>query len=401
MGTASHLRSYTGPALLSGGFRPFFLAAGIWGALAMTLWIASITGAVDFGTAFGPVDWHVHEMVFGYGGAVICGFLLTAVPNWTGRLPVAGKPLAILLALWIAGRLAVLFGESWPWLLVAVADLAFLAALTGIIGREIIIGKNRRNLPVLALCASFLGGNLWFHLSAASGEVAYDSSGARIGIAVLILMISLIGGRIVPSFTRNWLAQRGPGQLPIPFGPFDMGVLAVSVLALGLWVARVDQPAGPAMLLAGGAQALRLGRWAGWRTLAEPLVTVLHAAYAFLPAGFLLLGSAAIWPGAVIQAAGLHAWLAGGVGLMTLAVMTRASLGHTGRPLKAGWGEVLIYTFVAFAALSRIAVGLGAGEFWRDAAALAWIAGFTLFAIRYAPILTQPRLAPKRANPSP
>ncbi|MFZ1727322.1 MAG: NnrS family protein, partial [Albidovulum sp.] len=236
MGTATDLRGYQGPAFLSGGFRPFFLAGGVWSALAMLLWIAAVTGLAPLDTAFDPVDWHVHEMVFGYGAAVMCGFLLTAVPNWTGRLPVAGKPLLLLLMLWVAGRVVVLFGGGWPWGLVALVDLGFLAALAGIIGREILSGKNRKNLPVLGLCMAFLLGNGWYHLTAASGSVAYDSPGARIGIAVLIMMISLIGGRIVPSFTRNWLAKRGPGALPTPFNRFDAGTLGLTVAALGLWI---------------------------------------------------------------------------------------------------------------------------------------------------------------------
>jgi len=401
MGTATDLRGYQGPAFLSGGFRPFFLAGGIWSALAMLLWIVAVTGMVPLDTAFDPVDWHVHEMVFGYGTAVLCGFLLTAVPNWTGRLPVAGKPLLLLLLLWVAGRVVVLFGGGWPWLIVALVDLAFLAALTAILGREILSAKNRRNLPVLALCTTFLLGNGWFHLAAASGGAAYDSPGARIGIAVLITMISLIGGRIVPSFTRNWLAKRGPGTLPTPFNRFDAATLGLTIVSLGLWVAAPEaRLAGVALAASGAAHAVRFARWAGWRCLGEPLVMVLHVVYAFLPMGFLLTGAAALWPADISVAAGLHAWLAGGVGLMTLAVMTRASLGHTGRELHARWAETAIYLTVGLAALARIAAGLGAADMWRDLAATGWVAGFAIFVIAYAPILTRPRLAPRRANPA-
>lgn len=399
MSTATRLRDYAGPALLSGGFRPFFLLAAFWSALALALWIVMFTGHLDLGTAFDPISWHVHEMVFGFGAAVLAGFLLTAVPNWTGRLPVAGAPLAALAALWVAGRIAVLVALRLGPGLAMTIDGAFLVALAAILGREIVLAGNRRNLVVLVMVLLFALANLAFHWQAMQGETPYADWPARLGISVLVLMIALIGGRIVPSFTRNWLAARGPGPMPAPEGWPDRAALALSGLALALWSAMPEsQVSGAALTLAGLFHAIRLGRWQGWRTLAEPLVTVLHVAYAFLPAGFLILGWATMDPARVQPAAGLHAWLAGAVGLMTLAVMTRATLGHTGRPLHAGARELAIYLPVLIAALARICAGFGGPDWLMHLAAGGWVLGFGLYALLYAPFLVRPRL--KERQPS-
>ncbi len=398
--TAERQRGYKGPALLSAGFRPFFLVAGVWAALAMLLWIGMLAGTLSLPSVLDPVAWHAHELIFGYGGAVVCGFLLTAVPNWTGRLPVTGAPLAGLAGLWIIGRVAVTLGAAVGPVITALADLAFPAALAAIIAREIIASGNRRNLPVLAICLLFMAGNAAFHWAAWAGGPATGSVGARLGIAALVILISLIGGRIVPSFTRNWLARQAPGPLPVPSGRFDAGVIAASVAALALWAARPEHPlTGAVMLIAGLAQSVRLSRWAGWRCLSEPLVWVLHLGYGFVPLGFVLIGSAILAPEIVPLTGALHVWLAGAVGLMTLAVMTRASLGHSGRPLTAGRVETAIYLLIVIAAAARLAAGFGGPGWLLYLAADAWIAGFGLFAVAYWPILTKPRAAAKKPQP--
>jgi len=396
--SAARQRGYSGPAILSVGFRPFFLMAAIWAALAMALWVLMLTGRVILPGPFGPVAWHAHELIFGYGGAVVCGFLLTAIPNWTGRLPVTGAPLGVLAVIWLAGRVAVAFAPALP---AALIDLAFPAALAAIVAREIIASGNRRNLPVLALCVLFFVGNAAFHGSAAQGEAATGATGTRIGIAVLVTLISLIGGRIVPSFTRNWLAKRGPGAMPTPLNRFDAGVLGGTVAALALWTAWPEaRLTGVLLLLTGVAHLLRLVRWRVWRCWSEPLVWVLHLGYTFVPIGFLLVGGSIALPQLIPATGALHGWLAGAVGLMTLAVMTRASLGHSGRPLRARPVETVIYLAILTAALARIAAGFG-GPFWLvHLAATAWIAGFGLFALAYWPILTLPRLAVKSPSAS-
>ena len=306
--------------------------------------------------------------------AIVAGFLLTAVPNWTGRLPVVGTPLLLLLVTWFAGRIAVMTSQ-WlgPWLAAAI-DLSFLAALGGVIAREIIAGNNTRNLKMLAAVALLLIGNGLFHLEviAAIGR----GHGTRLGIAATILLIMLIGGRIIPSFTRNWLAQHRPGRMPVPFDRFDMIAMLVSGLALTSWVlAPGATPTMVLALLAAGLNIARLGRWAGERTVAEPLVLVLHVAFAFVPLGFLLLALGIARPDIVATSGALHGWTAGAIGMMTLAVMTRASLGHTGQKLVATRPIQLIYVAALVAPLARIVAACG---FLREPMllllALVWIA---------------------------
>ena len=209
--TAERRRAWRGPAILSQGFRPFFLGAAVWAAFSMMLWVPMLTGHVTLPAAFDPVGWHAHEFLYGYLGAVMAGFLFTAVPNWTGRLPVVGWPLGALAVLWLAGRAAVTVGEGLPPLALAAIDLAFPVAVALILLREIVAGRNWRNLIVLGMLAVFVLGNVLFHREAARGGYAAQGHGLRLGLGAGVMMIAVIGGRIVPSFTRNWLVRRGPG----------------------------------------------------------------------------------------------------------------------------------------------------------------------------------------------
>ena len=208
MSSVASRRAYSGPALLSFGFRPFFLGAGLWSVAGMLLWLAVYAGDVTLPTAFIPRDWHVHEMLYGYVPAVVAGFLLTAIPNWTGRLPVSGLPLAALAGLWLAGRIAIAVSAAIGPILAAVIDVAFLATFAAVALREIVAGRNWRNLRVLAVLAVLIGGNVLFHLEAIRDGAA--DYGIRVGLAGAVGLIMLVGGRIVPSFTRNWLARREP-----------------------------------------------------------------------------------------------------------------------------------------------------------------------------------------------
>ena len=210
-------RPFDGPALLRQGFRPFFLGAGVWALAAMVLWIAILQGAVLLPTAFDPVAWHVHEMLFGFVIAAIAGFLLTAIPNWTGRMPLQGVPLAVLVGVWLAGRLAV--GAS-AWIgagIAAVLDLSFLTLLLGVVLREILAGRNWRNLPMPVVLSGLLVANALTHADVV-GLAATGPLGQRLGIGIVILLIHLVGGRIIPSFTLNWLKKRGESNLPASFG---------------------------------------------------------------------------------------------------------------------------------------------------------------------------------------
>jgi uncharacterized protein involved in response to NO len=325
-------------------------------------------------------------MIYGYVAATIAGFLLTAIPNWTGRLPVNGLPLAGLFALWAAGRIAIAGSALWGAEIAAIIDVAFLVIFAAVALREIVAGKNWRNLRVLIILGVLIAGDIVFHVE----EIHHSSAeyGIRIGVAALVALIMLVGGRIVPSFTNNWLARNNPGRLPVPFSRFDGIAIAISALALVAWVAVPEAAACGVLLIIGGAlQAARQMRWAGDRTFADRLVLVLHVAYIFVPLGFLLAGAAILWPSHWPISAGIHAWTTGAVGLMTLAVMTRASLGHTGQGLIASLPTQLIYLCVLIAALARIAASFAPSSVLLHIAAAAWFLAFGGFAVLFGPSL--------------
>ena len=392
MNPVPRLRDYRGPALLTYGFRPFFLFGAIYAGLAMLAWLPIFNGELALSTAFGPIDWHVHEMLYGYLPAVVTGFLLTAIPNWTGRLPIKGMPLLVLVAVWLAGRVAVTFSTEIGWLSAAIIDVSFLILVIAATAREIVAGENWRNLRVIVMVTLLLAGNVAFHLEAHfHGSAEY---GARIGIAATVLLLVVIGGRIIPSFTRNWLARENPGRLPMPFGRFDVAVIGLSAATLALWTAQPMGRITAATLAATGAlHIVRLARWAGDRTWRDRLVLVLHVGYAFVPFGFLLASAAAI--GMVPADTGTHAWMVGAAGTMTLAVMTRASLGHTGSALSASAVTQAVYAAIVVAALARICSSLEPA--WSEQllyiAAFAWVAAFFGFAASYGPLLVSAQRA--------
>ncbi|MGP3697415.1 NnrS family protein [Rhodobacter sp. NSM] len=380
-------RSYSGPALFSYGFRPFFLLSALFAAGAIPAWLAVWSGRMPLSGSFSPVDWHIHEMLFGYTSAVVAGFLFTAIPNWTGRMPRRGLPLAALAALWVAGRLAVAgaFGSD-PTLVLGI-DGAFLAAVTAMAVVEIVAGRNWKNLMVVGPVGLYLIANVVFHLEAAQG--GESDVGRRLGFATVTFLIMLIGGRIIPSFTRNWLAKRGPGPLPVPFGRFDGPSLVLASVALLTWCAFPGALATTALLVAAAAMhAIRLGRWQGARTWRSPLLLMLHVAYAFLPLG-LAATAAAGWIGAP---AGMHLLGIGAVGGMTLAVMMRASLGHTGRPLEAGALLTAAFSCLVLAAAARALIAQEeiAGLDGYSLAAALWTIAFIGYLVRIGPCLLRP-----------
>ena len=395
MGTAAQMRAWTGPAILSFGFRPFFLGGALWAVAAMVLWILMLSGQLALPTRFDPVSWHAHEFLFGYLGAILAGFLLTAVPNWTGRLPVIGWRLGALASVWLAGRGVIMFSAGLPLGITAGIDLAFPILLGAVILREIVVGRNWRNLVVLILLAVFALANALFHLDAAQGRNPAQGIGLRLGLATAMMMIAVIGGRVVPSFTRNWLASNGHAARPAPpMQRFDIAVLVLTALVLVLWTLRPYGTVTGILLLAMGlAQLWRLARWRGWLTGAEPLVWVLHAGYAFLPLGAVAIGAAALWPDALAPAAAQHLWMAGAIGLMTLAVATRATLGHSGQKLHAGPGTVALYVLVIASVAARLAGGLWPDLPLLEVAAICWIASFGGFALLYGPLLLRAKPA--------
>ncbi len=378
---------------LSAGFRPFFLSAALWAAVALPLSIAYFEMAAELPTRFSPSIWHPHEMAFGFGGAVVAGFLLTAIPNWTGRMPLQGRPLAALVALWLLGRIAVFFSASAPAPVAAALDLAFPAAFFLVVAREIATGRNWRNLPMVAALALLFVGNLLTHLDAMN-IASTGRFGARMGVATLAMLVALIGGRITPSFTRNWLVKSSPDVIePAPFGALDRFALAATLVALVAWVAFPDAMATAVLqLIAGAALLLRLMRWRGASTGAEPLLFVLHLGYGWLALGLMLMGANQLL-GFTDPTAPLHAITAGAIGTMTLAVMTRATRGHTGRLLVADRGTVAIYVAVTLAAALRVGAPF-TGEYYFVALAVAaglWSLAYGLFVLLYFGMLTGPR----------
>jgi uncharacterized protein involved in response to NO len=384
--TAERYRAYEGPPLFAMGFRPFFLFGAVFAASALPLWILGFHGWIPGVTR----DWHVHEMLFGYLGAIIAGFLLTAVPNWTGRLPVAGAPLAALFSLWLAGRAAMLLAAEAP--ITAVIDSAFLFVLALIIAREVIGGSNLRNLPVCLLVLVLASANTLTHLRALSPDMAL--LGERIGLGVVAMLVALIGGRITPSFTRNWMAKQKLTPEPASPDRFDVAVLLLTAAAIAYWIiAPTALAAGAALAAAGALNIARVARWKGWRTFAEPLVSILHFGYGWLAIALCLLGLSILAPAQIPSAAGVHALTAGAFGVMTLAVMTRASRGHTGRPLTADRETQVIYALVIVGALLRVISPFFAPLYvvLLIASGLIWSLAFAAFAIVYGPLLTRAR----------
>jgi uncharacterized protein involved in response to NO len=385
-GTSARARAYRGLALFERGYRPLFFGAALFAAVGLPAWVAILALGLELPSHLAPRDWHVHEMVFGYVGAVLAGFLLTAIPNWTGRLPVAGWPLALLGGLWAAGRVAMAVSASAP-ATAAVVDAAFLVVVAAIAWREVLTGRNSRNLPVCAAVSLFALANAGFHVAVLAG---LDRGLAERGaLAVIGFLICLIGGRIVPSFSRNWMAKRGAARLPAPFGLIDKAALAATGAAAVAWIAAPASLA-TAVLAAAGAALLswRLARWRGWATGAEPLVLILHIAYLWLPVWLALTGLQAAWPALVDPSTALHALTAGAIGTMTIAVMTRATLGHSGRDLTAGLLTAAVYALVVGGAALRVLTpSLPYDQLTLlGVAGLLWSAGFLLFALGYAPI---------------
>jgi uncharacterized protein involved in response to NO len=396
MTTASRIRRWEGPALFGYGFRPFFFFGAVHAALMLMLWVPWYLGAISLPSALPPVAWHMHELLFGYVPAIVAGFLLTAVPNWTGRLPVVGWPLAGLFGLWVLGRLVIGGSALLSPGIVAALSLLFPLALGGVIAREIIKGKNWRNLKVLGGVTALFLAQALFHLEIRiTGDAVYAH---HLAVAATLVLIMVIGGRVVPSFTTNWLRRENPGPQPTPFNSFDKVSTGFAAGGLAGWVISPAFPAaapgfGIVLIIAGVLQFIRQARWQPHRTLGEPLVTVLHAGYFFVPLGFLLAGCALLQGLGTVATGATHAWTVGAIGLMTLAMMTRATRGHTGQSLTAPMGTVMIYVLMALAAFARIWAALMPE--WSAAllslAGIGWVGSFLLFAILYGPLLLLPR----------
>ncbi len=377
----------TGWAPFALGFRPFFLAAGVYAVLLIGMWLAVLRGSIIAGN-LPPLIWHGHEMLFGFSVAVIAGFLLTATRNWTGIRTPSGAPLAGLLLLWLAGRLTFLFPGLAPGLTAAV-DGAFLPVLAITLALPICKAKQFHNYPFPLMLLALTAANALVHLQQL-GWAMTARLGLHLGVYVIVMMIVIMGGRVIPSFTDNKLrtqARRWPivERLVLLTTPAALVAALISPVS---WVTA---------LLAAVAAAVHATRLAGWHTprlWSEPLLWVLHLGYGWITVGFVLLSLAAVGVGAATGSA-LHAFTAGGIGVLTLGMMARVSLGHTGRLLEPARAMTLAFAAVNLAALTRVAVPLlmpAAFASGMIAAGLAWMIAFGLFTGIYAPILLRPRV---------
>ena len=394
MSEEDRLRRARLPAVLDYAFRPMFLAAGSWAVIALALWLAMFFGYVQLPTRFDPLAWHVHEMLFGFVMAAVAGFLLTAIPNWTGRLPVRGLRLAALAGLWLLGRLACLISADLPAWLAVLADLAFPIALLAVAAREIIAGRNWRNLPMTAPLMLFIIADLLMHLESLGFAVPVGL-GWRLAVGAPIVLISVIGGRIIPSFTRNWLFKRKSPRLPSPQDMLDTAAVALLAAALILWAFLPDHRVTGALLIAAALlNAVRLSRWAGIASWPEPLLFILHIGYGWVAVGTALLGLSIFNIGVPVASA-IHALTAGATAVMILAVMPRVTLGHTGRELTANRATVAVFVLINAAAIARVCASWHT-EFMTIlllVAGACWIAAFGLFELVYGPMLLTRRSA--------
>lgn len=385
-------------SLFDYGFRPFFLGAGLAALLLVPWWAAHLTLGVPLATDWPPALWHAHEMLFGFVCAAIAGFLLTAVPSWTGRKGFAGGPLVAMSALWLFGRLLVASSASWPRMLVTSVDLAFLPLLGAFVARPLLRERNRNTPLLLVLLALWLC-NAVFHLGLLRGDAVLARQALVVGIDLVAVMVTVVGGRIVPSFTAGVLRRHGMADAVR--APRTLSTLAVGLMvavAVVDWLQPGSACAGWTALAAAVAQGMRLARWQGHRMHREPLVWILHVAYAWLPVG-LALKALALLAGLPMAAHWLHALTVGAIATMILGVMTRVPLGHTGRPLRLHPFTIAAYLLAVGAAFVRV---LGPRLLPADylaviaTSAALWTAAFGLFLLVYAPVLLMPRLQGSR-----
>jgi len=382
--------SAAGPVLFSYGFRPFFLGGASWACAAMIIWILAISGNIELGGEYGASAWHAHEMLFGFGSAIVAGFLLTAVPNWTGRLPVSGPPLMLLFLLWCAGRVALLAPGFLGLVPLVLIESAFLPTMLVVCVREIVAGRKWADLKVIAGLGTLALANACFHYETLALNGPDHSE--RLALAGLTMMIVVVGGRMLPSFTRNWLSKSGRTDFPVPYGRFDLATILITIPAFALWVLLPEGPVtAGAALIAATLHLVRLWRWRGWTTFAEPLVAVLHLAYAFVPIGLAAIAASAA--GLMDSTAAMHVLTVGTVSAMMLAVMTRATRGHTGRELTASGLTCVSYAAVFLCALVRplAAITPDHANLVYSAAAALWVTAFASYLVEYGSMLVARR----------
>lgn len=373
--------------LLRLGFRPFYLGTALLACLAVPLWIAIFLGRIQVPLPMSPLLWHAHEMLFGFAAGVVVGFLLTAVKAWTGLETARGPLLGALALLWLAARLASLVA---PYAVYATLDMLLLPAVAAVLLRVLIKAGNKRNIPLICLLLLMAAANLVFHLSVL-GIVAVPAVSALYAeLALILMVVSVITGRVVPMFTRNVT----PGLVINMPRKFELSLLAVTAVALALWVFAAPAPVVlVASLAAGVMHAVRLWKWHPQVTLKRPILWILHASYAWLPLGFVLLALAQL--GWVVPSLAVHAFAVGVIGGLIIGMVTRTARGHTGRPLQPSRGEVVAYALVMLAAVLRVLVPAVQPAWYAyalEGAACLWAIAFAIYLVIYTPWLMRTRL---------
>jgi len=381
-----------GIPLLSGGLRPFFLAAGFYATFGVAWWVGLLWGRLSLPTAWPAIWWHGHEMVFGFGTAAVSGFLLTAVPQWTASRPLSGAPLGLLFLLWACGRAAFLVGPT-P-MAVSLVDLAYLPALIVVVTLPMLRGGKRKNLVFPLLLTAMWIGNLLCHLEVHAWIQGHMQRGLHLGAYGLVGMVAIVAGRIVPGFTRNALLRRGEVLEIQSSEPLEWAAKISLFIALAAAVLGADaRLQGTTALISASLFALRMRHWRSLHTLREPIVWILHAGHGFLVLALLCKGIADLTDLFPATTA-FHAFTAGTVGTMVIGVMSRAGLGHTGRPLVVRRAITVAYCLVVVGALTRIFGAFFAAELYRESllvGGVVWSAGYAIFTWVYLPILIAPR----------
>lgn len=378
------------PVLFALGFRPFFLFSGLFTVLSIALWVPTFVGWLPLNSYYGQIGWHSHEMIFGYTAAVIAGFLLTAVRNWTEMATPQGWTLAVLTLIWCLGRVLPFFPSALPAQLIALVDLIFLPALAIGIGVPLARCGERRNLLFLPLIALFWAADLLVHLAILGVVPQLAHQAILLGLDLVVLLIVIMGGRVIPFFTERALeGARIKRWSTIEW----LAIASVIVFAIAEFFFVDPRVAGVVAGVAAIANGIRLGGWYTQRFWRVPLLWVLHLGYSWIVIGFLLKTGSALE--VIPPQFTFHAFSVGGIGVLTLGMMARVSLGHTARPLKVGPGMAFAFGAVNLAALTRGLLPILYPEWFLQlviVSGVLWLVAFSIFVVVYAPILTHPRL---------
>jgi uncharacterized protein involved in response to NO len=372
------------------GFRPFFLLAGFSAVILMATWVPVFVGSIAFNTYYGQIDWHSHEMIFGYTVAVVAGFLLTAVRNWTERPTPAGGYLAVMVALWLFGRILPFFSEIFPNWFIALVDLAFLPVVAVGIGVPLVRSGGSRNLLFLPLLAALWTANFFVHAELVGLVPNLVRKGIFLGLDLIVLLIVVMGGRVIPFFTERAL----PGVVMKRWPIIEwLAPLSVIMFLLADFLFADSLQSASLAVLAACANGIRLAGWYTHRYWRVPLLWVLHIGYGWIVVGFFLKVGAAL--GAVPLQFTIHAFTVGGIGVLTLGMMARVALGHTARPLSVGAAMVVAFGLVNLSAVTRGLLPILLPEWFSPlivVSGVLWITAFVVFVVIYTPILTQPRI---------